>query len=90
MKFYIYSPKALSLDFQIQEKEGKIAEMNAASTGEAIKLRAILGLKTTIVEGVIVGGTCVNRCYVPSKALLAMCGLMRVLHNEHNLKSFGL
>ncbi|PHT28757.1 Dihydrolipoyl dehydrogenase [Capsicum baccatum] len=48
------------------------------------------GLKTAIVEGDVVGGTCVNRGCVPSKALLAVCGLMRELQNEHHMKSFGL
>ena len=36
------------------------------------------------------GGTCVNRGCVPSKALLAVSGRMRELQNEHHLKSFGL
>jgi pyruvate/2-oxoglutarate dehydrogenase complex dihydrolipoamide dehydrogenase (E3) component len=30
------------------------------------------GLKTSIIEGDVVGGTCVNRGCVPSKALLAV------------------
>ncbi|KAF3597987.1 hypothetical protein DY000_02026641 [Brassica cretica] len=37
-----------------------------------------------------VGGTCVNRGCVPSKALLAVSGRMRELHNQHHLNSFGL
>nr|XP_018680612.1 PREDICTED: dihydrolipoyl dehydrogenase 1, chloroplastic-like [Musa acuminata subsp. malaccensis] len=48
------------------------------------------GLKTTIIEGDIVGGTCVNRGCVPSKALLAVSGCMRELHDEHHLKALGL
>ena len=36
------------------------------------------------------GGTCVNRGCVPSKALLAVSGRMRELHDEHHLKSMGL
>ena len=48
------------------------------------------GLKTTIIEGDIVGGTCVNRGCVPSKALLAVSGRMRELHDEHHLKALGL
>ena len=38
----------------------------------------------------MVGGTCVNRGCVPSKALLAVSGRMRELQNEHHLKALGL
>lgn len=48
------------------------------------------GLKTAIIEGDIVGGTCVNRGCVPSKALLAVSGRMREFQNEHHLKALGL
>lgn len=48
------------------------------------------GLKTAIIEGDVVGGTCVNRGCVPSKALLAVSGRMRELQNEHHMKAFGL
>jgi hypothetical protein len=48
------------------------------------------GLKTAIVEGDVVGGTCVNRGCVPSKALLAVSGRMRELRNDHHLKSLGI
>lgn len=47
-------------------------------------------MKTAIVEGDVVGGTCVNRGCVPSKALLAVSGRMRELQSEHHLKSLGL
>lgn len=36
------------------------------------------------------GGTCVNRGCVPSKALLAVSGRMRELHDEHHMKSLSL
>nr|GMD66491.1 dihydrolipoyl dehydrogenase 2, chloroplastic-like [Ipomoea batatas] len=38
----------------------------------------------------IVGGTCVNRGCVPSKALIAVSGRLRELQNEHHMKSLGL
>ncbi|KAF3628975.1 hypothetical protein FXO38_19656 [Capsicum annuum] len=63
--------------------------MNASFTGEAARLRAILGLKIAIIEGDVVGGTCVNRSCIPSKSLLVVCGRMRDLQNEHHMKSFG-
>lgn len=48
------------------------------------------GLKTAIIEGDVMGGTCVNRGCVPSKALLAVSGRMRELQDEHHLKALGL
>lgn len=53
-------------------------------------MKQLQGLKTAIVEGDVVGGTCVNRGCVPSKALLAVSGRMRELQNEHHLKALGL
>lgn len=50
----------------------------------------VQGLKTAIIEGDVVGGTCVNRGCVPSKALLAVSGRMRELHDEHHMKALGL
>ena len=38
----------------------------------------------------MVGGTCVNRGCVPSKALLAISGRMRELQDEHHLKALGI
>lgn len=48
------------------------------------------GLKTAILTGKDIGGTCVNRGCVPSKALLAAAGRVRELKNKHHLKSFGI
>ncbi|RYH20370.1 hypothetical protein EON65_23645 [archaeon] len=47
-------------------------------------------LKTAIFTGEDVGGTCVNRGCVPSKALLAAAGRIREMKNSHHLKSFGI
>jgi dihydrolipoamide dehydrogenase len=57
--------------------------------GAALHARAN-GLKTAVLTGGDVGGTCVNRGCVPSKALLAASGRVRELKNEHHLKSFGI
>jgi dihydrolipoamide dehydrogenase len=57
--------------------------------GAALHARAN-GLKTAIFTGKDVGGTCVNRGCVPSKALLAASGRVRELKNAHHLKSFGI
>ncbi|AES65034.1 putative dihydrolipoyl dehydrogenase [Medicago truncatula] len=65
--------------------------IGAGVGGHGAALHAVeKGLKTAIVEGDVVGGTCVNRGCVPSKALLAVSGRMRDLRNDHHLKSLGI
>lgn len=65
--------------------------IGAGVGGHGAALHAVeQGLKTAIIEGDVIGGTCVNRGCVPSKALLAVSGRMRELQNEHHLKAFGL
>uniref|UniRef100_A0ACD5TWB4 Uncharacterized protein n=1 Tax=Avena sativa TaxID=4498 RepID=A0ACD5TWB4_AVESA len=65
--------------------------IGAGVGGHGAALHAVEeGLKTAIIEGDVVGGTCVNRGCVPSKALLAVSGRMRELQNEHHMKSLGL
>lgn len=51
---------------------------------------ALQGLKVAIIEGHDIGGTCVNRGCVPSKALLAASGRVRELQNTMHLKSMGI
>lgn len=57
--------------------------------GAALHARAN-GLKTAVLTGKDVGGTCVNRGCVPSKALLAASGRVREMKDSHHLKSFGI
>ncbi|XP_068662038.1 dihydrolipoyl dehydrogenase 2, chloroplastic-like [Aristolochia californica] len=65
--------------------------IGAGVGGHGAALHAVeKGLKTAIIEGDVVGGTCVNRGCVPSKALLAVSGRMRELQTEHHLKALGL
>ena len=47
-------------------------------------------LKTAVFAGGDVGGTCVNRGCVPSKALLAASGRVRDMRNEDHLASLGI
>ena len=47
-------------------------------------------LSTAVFAGGDVGGTCVNRGCVPSKALLAASGRVRDMKNEHHLESMGI
>ena len=48
------------------------------------------GLKTAIIEAEDMGGTCVNRGCIPSKALLAASGKVRELRDEQHLKAMGI
>jgi hypothetical protein len=48
------------------------------------------GLKTSIIEGDVVGGNCVNKGCVPSKALLDVSGRMQELQDEDHMKPLGL
>lgn len=53
-------------------------------------MHALQGLKVAVLEGHDVGGTCVNRGCVPSKALLAASGRVRDMKNAMHLKSLGI
>ncbi|KAF2289103.1 hypothetical protein GH714_028922 [Hevea brasiliensis] len=65
--------------------------IGAGVGGHGAALHAVeKGLKTAIIEGDVVGGTCVNRGCVPSKALLAVSGRMRELQSEHHMRALGL
>jgi len=48
------------------------------------------GLKTAVFSGGDVGGTCVNRGCVPSKALLAASGRVRDMRDSAHLESMGI
>ncbi|MFM7085599.1 MAG: dihydrolipoyl dehydrogenase [Cyanobium sp.] len=57
---------------------------------DAAKHAAEHGLKVAIVESRDMGGTCVNRGCVPSKALLAASGRVRELADADHLAGFGI
>ncbi len=57
---------------------------------DAAKHAAEHGLKVAIVESRDMGGTCVNRGCVPSKALLAASGRVRELADAEHLQGFGI
>jgi len=65
--------------------------IGAGVGGHGAALHAVgCGLKTAIIEAAEMGGTCVNRGCIPSKALLAASGKVRELRNAHHLKSLGI
>lgn len=65
--------------------------IGAGVGGHGAALHAVsCGLKTAIIEAGDMGGTCVNRGCIPSKALLAASGRVRELRNAHHLKTLGI
>lgn len=65
--------------------------IGAGVGGHGAAIHAVsCGLKTAIVETAEMGGTCVNRGCIPSKALLAASGRVRELRDAHHLKSLGI
>jgi dihydrolipoamide dehydrogenase len=74
-----------------QEFDYDLVIIGAGVGGHGAALHAVSrGLKTAIVETAEMGGTCVNRGCIPSKALLAASGRVRELRNAHHLKSLGI
>jgi dihydrolipoamide dehydrogenase len=65
--------------------------IGAGVGGHGAALHAVsCGLKTAIIESADMGGTCVNRGCIPSKALLAASGKVRELRDAHHLKALGI
>jgi dihydrolipoamide dehydrogenase len=65
--------------------------VGAGVGGHGAALHAVsCGLKTAIIEAADMGGTCVNRGCIPSKALLAASGRVRELRDAEHLKGLGI
>lgn len=65
--------------------------VGAGVGGHGAALHAVAcGLKTAIVEAAEMGGTCVNRGCIPSKALLAASGKVRELKDAAHLQALGI
>jgi len=65
--------------------------VGAGVGGHGAALHAVsCGLKTAIIEANDMGGTCVNRGCIPSKALLAASGKVRELRDAYHLKALGI
>ncbi|MBW4664466.1 MAG: dihydrolipoyl dehydrogenase [Chroococcus sp. CMT-3BRIN-NPC107] len=74
-----------------QEFDYDLVIIGAGVGGHGAALHAVsCSLKTAIIEAADMGGTCVNRGCIPSKALLAASGKVRELRNAHHLKSLGI
>jgi dihydrolipoamide dehydrogenase len=65
--------------------------IGAGVGGHGAALHAVkCGLKTAIIEAADMGGTCVNRGCIPSKALLAASGKVREMRDSQHLQSMGI
>lgn len=65
--------------------------LGAGVGGHGAALHAVsVGLKTAIVEMAEMGGTCVNRGCIPSKALLAAAGRVRELCHASHWHALGI
>jgi len=65
--------------------------IGAGVGGHGAALHAVkLGLRTAIIEAKDMGGTCVNRGCIPSKALLAASGKVRELRDTHHFETLGI
>ncbi|MEL6221191.1 MAG: dihydrolipoyl dehydrogenase [Cyanobacteria bacterium J06627_8] len=65
--------------------------LGAGVGGHGAALHAVAcGLKTAIIEAADMGGTCVNRGCIPSKALLAASGRVRELQDAKHLNALGI
>ena len=65
--------------------------IGAGVGGHGAALHAVkCGLHTAIIEASDMGGTCVNRGCIPSKALLAASGKVRDLRDSLHLKTMGI
>jgi len=74
-----------------QEFDYDLVIIGAGVGGHGAALHAVsCGLKTAIIEASEMGGTCVNRGCIPSKALLAASGRVRELRNTHHLQALGI
>jgi dihydrolipoamide dehydrogenase len=74
-----------------QEFDYDLVIVGAGVGGHGAALHAVsCGLKTAIVEAEEMGGTCVNRGCIPSKALLAAAGRIRELKDQHHLQALGI
>jgi dihydrolipoamide dehydrogenase len=65
--------------------------VGAGVGGHGAALHAVsCGLKTAVIEAAVMGGTCVNRGCIPSKALLAASGRVRELQDANHLQALGI
>ncbi len=74
-----------------QDFDYDLVIIGAGVGGHGAALHAVkCGLKTAIIEAKDMGGTCVNRGCIPSKALLAASGRVREFNDHDHLQQLGI
>ena len=74
-----------------QEFDYDLVIIGAGVGGHGAAIHAVqCGLKTAIIEAGDMGGTCVNRGCIPSKALLAASGRVREFRDRLHLETMGI
>lgn len=74
-----------------QDFDYDLVIIGAGVGGHGAALHAVsCSLKTAIVETAEMGGTCINRGCIPSKALLAASGRVRELKTKDHLQALGI
>jgi dihydrolipoamide dehydrogenase len=74
-----------------QQFDYDLVIIGAGVGGHGAAIHAVsCGLKTAIIEAGDMGGTCVNRGCIPSKALLAASGRVREMRNTQHLQALGI
>lgn len=85
------TPRASPASAPSSEYDYDLVVIGCGVGGHGAALHAVeSGLRVAVLDGNDVGGTCVNRGCVPSKALLAAAGRVRELRETAHLKQLGV
>jgi len=85
------APRLAQQAVSMADKDFDLIIVGCGVGGHGAALHAVSrGLKVAVCAGEDVGGTCVNRGCVPSKALLAASGRVREMSDASHLKSLGI
>jgi dihydrolipoamide dehydrogenase len=83
--------RAFAVTVTAQDYDFDLVIIGAGVGGHGAALHAVeCGMKVAVLEGGVIGGTCVNRGCVPSKALLAASGRVREMKDADHLKMLGI
>ena len=83
--------RSFAVTVTAQDYDFDLVIIGAGVGGHGAALHAVeCGMKVAVIEGGVIGGTCVNRGSVPSKALLAASGRVREMKDADHLKMLGI